>query len=120
MGKLIVVICAASAAAAAPAWAVGSDTPQVQQVYLRETQQVTARAQLIYKLADNDTAAGNTAVEGQAEVVEHSQGLVVYDPATDPAASASLQAHAASPVRTTTTATVHWAPVPVLPTPRSF
>jgi hypothetical protein len=47
MGKLILILCAVAGtaiAAAAPAWAVGSDAPQTQQLYLRETQQVTARA----------------------------------------------------------------------------
>jgi hypothetical protein len=126
MGKLIAgtVICAAVAVAPC-AWAVGADTPQTlvpapvqtQQVYLRETQQVTARAQLIYKLADNDPAAEGRAVEGRAEVVEHSQGLVVYEPA---AASADLRPRPASPVHTTTTATVSWTPAPALPAPRNF
>ncbi|HLZ76312.1 hypothetical protein [Phenylobacterium sp.] len=123
MGKLIAgtVICAAictGAAVAAPARAVGVDTPQdqgpqAQQVYLRETQKVTARAQLIYKLADNAPAA-----EGRAEVVERSQGLVVYEPAAAPAADP--QVRPASPVHTTTTSTVSWTPAPALPTPRSF
>jgi hypothetical protein len=119
MGKLILgaVICAAIAGAA-PAWAVGVDTPQdqgqqAQQIYLRETQQVTARAQLIYKLADNVPAA-----QGRAEVVEHSRGLVVYEPAATPAADP--QVRPASPVHTTTTATVSWTPAPALPTPRDF
>jgi hypothetical protein len=126
MGKLIAatVICAAvcagsAIAAAAPTRAIGLDTPQdqgpqTQQVYLRETQKVTARAQLIYKLADNVPADQAAAVQGRAEVVERSQGLVVYEPAADP------QVRPASPVHTTTTSTVSWTPAPVLPTPRSF
>lgn len=137
MGKLITgtaicaALCAGSAlAAAAPVRAIGADSPldqgpQTQQIYLRETQQVTARAQLIYKLADNDPAAEAGAVEGRAEVVEHSQGLVVYDPPATPAAGAKSgladpQLRPASPVRTTTTATVSWTPAPALPTPRHF
>jgi hypothetical protein len=131
MGKLVIVICAAAGAViavAAPAWAVGFDTllqpGAPQQVYLRETQQVTARAQLIYKLADNDPAATAGAVEGRAELVEHSQGLVVYEPASASIAGKpalhDLQARPASPVHTTTTATVSWIPAAVLPTPRSF
>ena len=129
MGKLIAgTLIFAIATAAAPAWAVGVDTPQdqgpqAQQVYLRETQKVTARAQLIYKLADNVPAAsgasvGGTAVEGRAEIVERSQGLVVYEPAAAPAADP--QVRPASPVHTTTTSTVSWAPAPALPAPRSF
>lgn len=110
-----IVVCAAASAAALAAAA--SDTPQTQQVYLRETQQVTARAQLIYKLPDSDPAAVGRAVEGRAEVVERSQGLVVYEPA---AARADLQARPASPVHTTTTATVSWTPARTLPTPHSF
>ena len=85
MGKLIAgtVICAAIVGAA-PAWAVSVDTPQdqgqqTQQIYLRETQKVTARAQLIYKLADNASTPQPGAVEGRAEVVERSQGLVIYE-----------------------------------------
>ncbi len=123
MGKLIAatVICAAIAGAA-PAWAVGVDTPQdqgqqTQQIYLRETQKVTARAELIYKLADNVSAAHAGAVEGRAEVVERSQGLVVYEPAATPAADP--QVRPASPVRTTTTATISWTPAPALSAPRS-
>jgi hypothetical protein len=41
-------------------------------------------------------------------------------PAAGKPAMASLQARPASPVHTTTTATVSWTPAPVLPTPRSF
>jgi hypothetical protein len=124
MGKLIagIVICTAAGAAiatAAPAWAVPSETPHDQQVYLHETQQITARAQLIYRTPENDAA-----VEGRAEVIEHSQGLVVYEPAAAPAtgkpAVAELQARPASPVHITTTATVSWAPAAALPAPRSF
>ncbi|MGZ5987047.1 MAG: hypothetical protein ACXWK7_19135 [Caulobacteraceae bacterium] len=127
MGKLVVVILAAAGTAiavTAPAWAVGVDTPQdqgpqAQQVYLRETQQVTARAQLIYKLAGNDPAtAGAAAVEGHAERVERSRGLVVYEPAAAPAADP--QVRPASPVHTTTTSTVSWTSAPALPMPRSF
>ena len=133
MGKLIagIVICAAASAAiavAAPAWAVDTDGPkspiQTQQVYLRETHQVTARAQLIYKLADTDPVAAAGAVEGRAEVVEHSQGLVVYEPASAPVsgkpAVADLKARPASPVHTTTTATVSWTPAPAAPAAHHF
>ena len=129
MGKLIAgtVICAAIVGAA-PAWAVSLDTPQdqgqqTQQIYLRETQKVTARAELIYKLADNVSTAQAGAVEGRAEVVERSQGLVVYEPAApgnSVGAAADPQVRPASPVRTTTTATVSWTPAPTLPAPRRF
>ena len=121
MGKLfagVVVLAAGTAiAVAAPAWATPTDAPSQQQVYLQETQQVTGRAHLIFKLADSSPA-----VEGKAELVEYSQGLVLYEPAVAPAAgqSADLKARPASPVHTTTTATVSWAPAKPLPTPRSF
>jgi hypothetical protein len=122
MGKLFIGILVAAtgvAAIAAPAWAIAPDSqPSVQPVYLRETQQVTGRADILYKL-DNGPA-----VEGKAEMVEYSKGLVVYEPAVAPAtgqpAVADLQVRPVSPVQTTTTTTVHWAPAKVLPTPHSF
>lgn len=124
MGKLIAgtVICAAIVGAA-PAWAVSVDTPQdqgqqTQQIYLRETQKVTARAELIYKLADNASTPQPGAVEGRAEVVERSQGLVIYELAAT--STADPQVRPASPVHTTTTATVSWTPAPTLPAPRHF
>ena len=121
MGKLFagVVVFAAGAgiAVAAPAWATPTDAPSSQQVYLQETQQVTGRAHLLFK-GDDSTAA----VEGKAELVEYSQGLVVYEPSTAPAAGqpADLKVRPASPVHTTTTATVSWAPARTLPAPRNF
>ncbi len=121
MGKLFtgIFVIAGAVLAAAPALAVAPDTQaNTQQVYLRETQQVTGRADVIYKL-DNASA-----VEGKAEMVEYSKGLVVYEPAAQPAkgqpAVADLQARPVSPVQTTTTTTVHWAPAKTLPTPHSF
>jgi hypothetical protein len=122
MGKLFIGILAAATgvvAIAAPAWAIAPDSQaNAQQVYLRETQQITGQADVIYKL-DNGPA-----VEGKAEMVEYSKGLVVYEPAVAPAkgqpAVADLQARPVSPVQTTTTTTVHWAPAKILPTPHSF
>jgi hypothetical protein len=122
MGKLfngiLVAATGAVLAAAAPAWASAPDTQANQQVYLRETQEVTGRAEVTYKL-DNGPA-----VVGKAEMVEYSKGLVVYEPATAPAkgqpAVADLQARPVSPVQTTTTTTVRWSPARTLPTPHSF
>ena len=109
MGKLFagVVVFAAGTviAVAAPAWATQTDAPSSsQQVYLQETQQVTGRARLLFKGDDSVPA-----VEGKAELVEYSQGLV-----------ADLKVRPASPVHTTTTATVSWRPAGTLPTPRDF
>jgi hypothetical protein len=121
MGKLFagIFVLAGAVLAAAPALAVAPDSQATtQQVYLRETQQITGQADVIYKL-DNGPA-----VEGKAEMVEYSKGLVVYEAAVAPAkgqpAVADLQARPVSPVQTTTTTTVHWAPAKVLPTPLSF
>jgi hypothetical protein len=102
MGKLFAGILAL--AVAAPAWATASDAPQAGQIYLRDTQQVTARAHLIYKA---DTT--QSAVEGNAVVVEHSQGLVMVS-ADSSGPGKAMKGVPASPVRTTTTATVSWAP----------
>ncbi len=121
MGKLFtgIFVLAGAALAAAPALAVAPDTQATtQQVYLRETQQVTGQAEVVYKL-DNGPA-----VEGKAEMVEYSKGLVVYEPAAAPAkgqpAVANLKPRPVSPVETTTTTTVRWSPAGTLPTPRSF
>ncbi|HZZ67876.1 MAG TPA: hypothetical protein VFE18_06865 [Phenylobacterium sp.] len=116
MGKLFtaIVICAAIGAAA-PASATAPDAPQV---FLRETQQVTASAHLVFKTDD-----AVTAVEGNAVAVEHSQGLVVVKAAAPPpgaTAQARLIALPAGPVRTITTATVSWTSAPVLPPSHSF
>jgi hypothetical protein len=121
MGKLfagVVVFAAGTAiAVAAPAWATPTDAPSQQQVYLQETQQVTGRAHLIFKGDD-----GAAAVEGKADLIEYSQGLVVYEPSAAPVPGqpADLKVRPASPVHTTTTATVSWTAARTLPTPRSF
>jgi hypothetical protein len=107
MEKLFAAVFAC--ALAAPALAAASETAPNPQLFLRETAQVTARAELVYK-----PSAAEPAVDGKAEVVEHSRGLVVYDPAV------ATSAKPASPVQTTTTETVSWTPVRTLPTPRSF
>jgi hypothetical protein len=116
MGKLFTAIIVCSAiAAAAPASATAPDAPQV---FLRETQQVTASAHLVFK-TDNAVPA----VEGNAVAVEHSQGLVVVKTAAPPSgapAQTLLIALPAGPVQTTTTATVSWTSKPALPPSHSF
>lgn len=112
-----IAICAAFAAAA-PAWAVAPDAAQTPQIYLRETRQVTAQAHLIFK---DDSA--ESAVEGNAVVVEHSQGLVMVSTvgATPGVTSlADLRTVPASPVHTTTTATISWTPARASAPSRTF
>lgn len=113
MGKLFTafVVCA-GIGIAAPACATAPDTPLV---FLRETQQVTASAHLVFKTDD-----AVPAVEGNAVAVERCQGLVVVK-ATDPQSNkpGALQALPAGPVQTMTTTTVRWTSIPNLPLSRS-
>ncbi|HEX3886536.1 MAG TPA: hypothetical protein VHW05_03475 [Phenylobacterium sp.] len=115
MGKLFtaIIVCAAIGAAV-PACATAPDAPQV---FLRETQQVTASAHLVFKTDD-----AVPAVEGNAVAVEHSQGLVVVkaaDPRSAKPGADALQALPAGPVQTMITTTVRWTSIPNLPLSRS-
>ncbi|WP_372781041.1 MBL fold metallo-hydrolase [Phenylobacterium sp.] len=99
MGKLLCAILATAAVvAAAPAWAVAPDAAQAPKVFLRQTEQVTARAHLIYKPNPTDPP-----FEGNVVVIEQTQGLVVVDaggsPPSGEAAVAEIRKISRKPVR---------------------
>ena len=81
MGKLFAGALGAAllAAAAAPAWATPPDQAQAPLVFARKTEQITARAHLIYK-----PDAVTPPFEGNVVVIEQSRGLVVVDAGGSP------------------------------------
>lgn len=76
---LLLAAVVAGALTAAPAQAVPPDPAQAPQVFARQTEEITARAHLIYK-PDPTTPP----FEGNVVVIEQSQGLVVVDAGGSP------------------------------------
>jgi glyoxylase-like metal-dependent hydrolase (beta-lactamase superfamily II) len=79
MTLLLAAVIAGALTTAAPAQAVAPDPAQAPQVFARRTEEITARAHLIYK-PDPVTPP----FEGNVVVIEQSQGLVVVDAGGSP------------------------------------